>query len=190
MPGFTTHYLFGAEAYKRVQDMNTKKLIKAHSHAYGLGLQGPDVFFYHVPSYFMNKKNIGAVAHRERVQLFFQNLLEARCDYAKNGVAFSVKGYSKGDVLAAMDAYICGFIGHYTLDTLTHPYIYALTDYDPAFPPEGKKYFGVHAYLETEIDNELLWLKKGLLPSQFHEDDTIRLSLLEQYAVSHLLGKA
>lgn len=188
MPGFTTHYLFGADAYKRIPNSNLRNRIKANRHAYGLGLQGPDMFFYHVPSYFLNKHNIGNVAHVERTGALFENLLAARADFSKHHSPFTL--FPKKTVLAAMDAYICGFIGHYTLDTIAHPYIYAMTDYDPDFPIDGKKYFGIHNYLETELNNELLWLKKGLLPSEFHEDDTIKLSPVEQYAVSHLLGKA
>ena len=51
MPGFTTHYLFGLNTYKHLDDIEIKKHIHENHAAYSLGLQGPDVFFYFLPWY-------------------------------------------------------------------------------------------------------------------------------------------
>jgi hypothetical protein len=51
-------------------------------------------------------------------------------------------------------------------------------------------YFGQHAYFETEIDNELLLHKKGLRPTQFHQNDTIRLNPLQKKVIAKMLTYA
>ena len=49
MPGFTTHYLFGVDAYKKINNPKLKQKIGDNHCAFALGLQGPDVFFYYLP---------------------------------------------------------------------------------------------------------------------------------------------
>ena len=51
MPGFTTHYLFGVNAYKDLKNTPLKKNICGNHAAYSLGLQGPDLFFYYLTPY-------------------------------------------------------------------------------------------------------------------------------------------
>lgn len=179
MPGFITHYLFGVDAYKRIADSSIKRSIRKHHSAFSLGLQGPDLFFYYVPAYFINPKNIGNVAHHNRTGEFFKALMQGRQTLCHDP-----------EQLAAADAYICGFVGHYTLDTISHPFVYAFTGHNPAAPKSGLDYFGQHAYLETELDIELLWLRKHMSPSQFHEDSTIYLTKKESDAIAHILAYA
>lgn len=179
MPGFTSHYLFGIDAYHRISDQKIRKNL-AHNHsAFSLGLQGPDVFFYYFPSYLIHRTNIGALAHDTDTGIFFENLLKSR-------MLFSGKPHS----LAVADAYISGFIGHYCLDCTAHPYVYAFTHYDPAHPRGILNYFGQHAYFETEIDKEMLLRKKHILPAQFHQNATIYLNPLQKKVVSKMLTYA
>ena len=56
MPGFATHYLFGVDAYKELTSRKISVHIARHHHAYALGLQGPDIFFYYLPSYLLHKE--------------------------------------------------------------------------------------------------------------------------------------
>ena len=65
MPGFTTHYLFGVDACRRLTSTSMHNMIRRDHSAYALGLQGPDLFFYSLPSYLMHRKNIGDLAHRK-----------------------------------------------------------------------------------------------------------------------------
>jgi hypothetical protein len=179
MPGFTTHYLFGVEAYSHIHAHPMRDNLKYHHSAFSLGLQGPDLFFYYLPSYLMHRENIGALAHRKDTGAFFANLLDSRKLFA--GAPRS---------LAIAEAYIAGFLGHYTLDCAIHPYVYAFTGYTPDDPPSNTEYFGQHAYFETEIDTELLLQKKGLLPSEFCQSATIRLSPLERKVIVQMLVHA
>lgn len=179
MPGFTTHYLFGEEAYKRLPDSGLRRIIKTDRRAFSLGLQGPDVFFYYLPSYLMHTDNLGALAHDRDTGTFFSHLLQSR---------FLFEGNEKKANIA--DAYICGFMGHYTLDCTIHPYVYAFTGYDPQKRQKSTEYFGQHSYFETELDNEMLRLCKNIKPTEFHQNATIHLSAVEKRVVSVMLAYA
>ena len=113
MPGFVTHYLFGEEIYHQLKCNFQKKNLFYNRSAYAFGLQGPDLFFYYLPSYALHRHNLGALAHTTEPRAFFRGLLESYgrlSSAADRGIA---------------EAYISGFLGHYLLDTTCHPYIYA-----------------------------------------------------------------
>ena len=162
MPGYVTHYIFGREVYHNLKNNSLKKNLYYNRAAYGLGLQGPDIFFYYLPSYVLEGHNIGALAHVRETSAFFQGLIESRNQFS-----------SRTDLNIA-EAYLIGFLGHYTLDTICHPYIYAMTHYKDK---KEKAYFSRHAYLETDIDTALLDLKLHRQPCNFHATDTIRLTV-------------
>ncbi len=176
MPGFTTHYLFGADACRQLDNASLCSIIRQNHGAYALGLQGPDLFFYYLPSYLLHRHNIGSLAHSEKTGAFFTHLLESRGLFP-----------GKEAELAIADAYIMGFLGHYTLDCAIHPYVYAFTGYSPKQPPKNTSYFGQHAYFETEIDNTLLLRKKHLRPSEFRQAATIRLTCRERTVITRML---
>lgn len=179
MPGFTTHYLFGTDLYQHLTSERIRKNLKQNHAAFGLGLQGPDLFFYYLPVYLVSPENPGALAHSKNTGAFFSSLLESRMLFTGN----------KRDLNIA-DAYITGFIGHYTLDCALHPYVYAFTGYEPEHPLTNLEYFGRHSYFETEIDKELLKQKKNLSPSRFRQSATIRLTPVQRRVIRRMLAYA
>lgn len=179
MPGFTTHYLFGVDAYKHISLSSVRNNLMVNHSAFALGLQGPDVFFYYLPSYLIHRENLGVLAHNNNTGTFFQYLMESR---------FLFTGNSRK--IAIADAYITGFLGHYTLDCTAHPFVYAFTGYTPVNPPTNVEYFGQHAYFETEIDTLMLYRKKHKLPSRFRQDMTIILSPLQRKVIAQMLTYA
>lgn len=82
-------------------------------------------------------------------------------------------------------SYICGFLGHYVLDTTCHPYIFAKSHYGTY----DKGYFGHHVYLETDIDAELLTYYKNCAPSEFNQSATLHISRKERHIIASLLLK-
>lgn len=86
MPGFTTHYLFGIDACRRLTSTSMHNMIRRDHSAFALGLQGPDLFFYYLPSYLMHRKNIGDLAHRKDTGQFFANLLQSRKLFAGKNI--------------------------------------------------------------------------------------------------------
>ena len=171
MPGFTTHYLFGINTYKALKNDSLKKVIFDHHASYSLGLQGPDIFFYYLPSYAVHENNIGSVAHIEDTGKFLSYLIESRNLFPDKKEA------------EIAQAYIMGFIGHYLLDCRCHPYIY----YRSHFQGKTPEYHGSHMNLEVDIDTELLGFYKHKLPSAFRQRSTILLTRLELRTIATIL---
>lgn len=174
MPGFTTHYLFGQKTYQSLPASALKQKIQQNHTAFSLGLQGPDIFFYYLPEYLPGKRHLGSVTHTDQTGIFLKNLIKS-C-----GTFSSLK---EAGIAAA---YVCGFLGHYTLDTTCHPFIYSRTRYNP----KDSSYYGRHIRLETEIDTDLLYLYQKKLPSEFHQDAVIALSPEQLAVVSTVLEYA
>lgn len=174
MPGFVTHYLFGQEAYKHLSSEPQKRILRTQRAAYQLGLQGPDLFFYYLPSYVIDGHNLGSLAHTNETRHFFLGLLNS---YQR------IRNPIDRDIAKA---YLIGFLGHYTLDTICHPFVYGRTHYHG----REKDYFSRHAYLETDIDSSLLSIKLHCAPSNFHGEDTIHVNFRQKRVIANLLYDA
>ncbi|WP_028242809.1 zinc dependent phospholipase C family protein [Pseudobutyrivibrio ruminis] len=175
MPGFITHLLFGEQSISFIESTDTRTLIEKHQTAYSLGLEGPDIFFYHIPAYLFYKRNIGKVMHDENVMLFFDYLFDAR------------NSFEDAHSRRICDAYILGFLGHYTLDTACHPYIYYKTDHLENIKKSGVYDFGKHVSLETDIDHIILNHYKHILPSEYDYATAVCPSRNEKRVISELL---
>ena len=174
MPGFTTHYLFGMSTFHNAKDNQTISYIQQHPHAYAIGLQGPDVFFFQLTNYLHPKGNIGSRAHKASTGRLLYHLLDSR------------QLFSNETDRSIAAAYIVGFLGHYLLDSTCHPYIYAKSHYGTY----RKNYYSHHMYLETDIDTELLSYYKELAPSEFFQHQAVSLSKREQHVVAKILYHA
>lgn len=176
MPGFETHYFFGVEAMS-VFPKTLQSNIKAHPKAYQIGLQGPDIFFYCIPAYLLGKQNIGNYMHNHDVWAFFD-----ACCTTRNRL-------TELPARQIIDAYLLGFISHYTLDTICHPYVYYRTKH--LTHTERKSYdFGIHVALETDIDNALTRHYAHLEPSEFQPWKTIHLTTFEYVVIRDFLFQA
>lgn len=171
MPGFTTHYLFGQQTYQNLQPSSVKQTIQKYHRVFALGLQGPDIFFYDVPSHISKRENPGSIAHTTNTGEFLFQLLTGQ-------EIFLTKQEQK-----IAEAYTFGFIGHYLLDSKCHPYIYAMTHYNK----HKTGYFGHHIRLETDIDISLLWFFQHKHPSEFRQDKSIDITKEQLDIVSTLL---
>ena len=115
MPGFASHYLFGQQSLSHLKEDQEYHILSLHPHAYNLGLQGPDIFYYYLPAWLLYDHNAASLIHENSSLQFFIAMIDARNKLS-----------SHSERIIA-DAYICGFLGHYTLDTYCHPYIFDRT---------------------------------------------------------------
>lgn len=173
MPGFVTHYVFGVNAYKKLSNPDIKEIIKKRHNAFSLGLQGPDIFFYFMPSSLGFKPNIANIMHKKRTGEFFRSLID--------GVSIFDR---KKDYEIAY-AYIQGFMGHYLLDTHMHPYVYSRVG-----TSVSKQTLGIHFGLETDIDREVLMHYKGMRQNDFSHLSVISLGKHEKNIIARLLNSA
>ncbi len=175
MPGFTTHYLMGVKAYNDLPANQLKHIISKYRWLYQLGLQGPDMFFYNLPTLrHRDYRNVGSYMHEHHVSDFFSNYLKE-----------TIRIRSRQQREQAL-AYFSGFVCHYIGDSICHPFVYGRIGYDAGKP--GKKQHGLHAELENEIDALLLLKFKKKKPSEFNQAATICLNGQEMQFISKMLA--
>lgn len=143
MPGFVTHYIFGVNAYKQIDNSDIHNIIYRNRQAYSLGLQGPDLFYYFMPASLGFKPNIANIIHKKKTNEFFRQLIA------------SVSSLTRHQDYETAFAYIEGFMGHYLLDTAMHPYVYSRVG-----TSISNRTLGEHFAIETDIDREVLWKYK------------------------------
>lgn len=171
MPGYDTHYLFGVHSYRKMlDDTITKKSIKDHKGIYTLGLFGPDIFFYYATEVVAARKNIGSLMHTTKTDVFFENMI-------------SYIDLHIGQAKDIAISYMCGFLSHYILDCIMHPYVYWRTDY----LHREKNYLEKHFSLESDIDIVLLKNYKKTTPYNFMKNSSFTLNEMELGVVCDIL---
>lgn len=114
MPAFCTHYVFAKEMIPTIKKEYPS--LNINKDAVFLGAQGPDVFFFHRACPWMKGKamrNIGSDIHRAKPEILFDSMADYFKKNGKNSIALS---------------YCYGFIMHYSLDRICHPYVYAMQE--------------------------------------------------------------
>ena len=139
MPAFSTHYIFAEEMMEKVKEIADFDINK---NAVLIGTQGPDIFFFHRAFPWQKGKplrKLGSALHREKAGKLLNRLYEY-CQKTNSDIAKS---------------YAFGFILHYALDRICHPYVYYLqnkiTDSQPKFNPHS-----AHNIIELSLDSLML----------------------------------
>ncbi len=150
MPAVITHDAFGNDLLGRIGSLVGSS--KEESDAFLLGNQGPDPLFYVVlnPLY-APAVRLGSLMHK--------------ADPAELLPAFkqAAAGFS-GDQEAIARAYVLGLAAHWRLDRTVHPFVYAQqyqlcnAGVEGLGPAQGHE---VHALIESELDELVLWKRLG-----------------------------
>lgn len=144
MPSYSTHYIFANSLLERIKKADPT--IKLNASALYYGTQGPDLLFTHRLLPTMKGKSLrplGSLFHHCDIAMLFHYMGEylstAPCDK---------------DIVKS---YIYGFICHFSLDRITHPYIYATQKRMTELYGYGKyPSLVVHNMIEYNIDMLLL----------------------------------
>lgn len=141
MPSTYAHYYFGQLVLKQLPK-DKQKIIQENRQLFDIGLHGPDIVFYHQPL----KKNAicssGYAMHDKSGKDFFEKAL---------------KIYQTQDDKQAHLSYLYGFVCHFALDMLCHPYVEQyIRDYNVS-----------HTRIEVAFDRSLL-LDNGFNPIAYH----------------------
>ena len=119
--------------------------------------QGTDsLMFYNMFSIFPGKKirDLNKIFHNTKTREYFINLL----NYIKRNDLFD-------DVDVC--SYLIGFICHYALDSIVHPYvIYKSGVFDKRYK-STYKYNNVHTFMETFLDNDMVSRREDISPYHF-----------------------
>lgn len=172
MPGLSTHYLFGVSTLKYIKKMNLYGMVQNHPTVYALGQQGPDMLFYYPK---IKGGNVGSLMHKENTAEFFECMLHYIEKHSGNA--------REREILLV---YVAGFLGHYVLDRIVHPYVYSYALRHNGILKQNSRHFR----LETEVDAYLLKTTKRIEPCFFKSSKTLALSKEEQEAVIGLLQYA
>ena len=176
MPGFLAHYLFSEHSLDLLKRKELEKAIKRHKSVFYLGAQGPDIFFYYLPCNLSEKKKLGTKMHRTCTNAFFQSCIDH---------LHEVPTSRDEEILFA---YVAGFLCHYTLDTLTHPYIYAKSEY-VKYEKTPLNNSARHCSFETILDTNLIHHYCNQLPSSVNYSKIITLQRHEITSLAKFLSK-
>lgn len=136
MPSTYSHYRFGKDVLKGLPEQ-TQKLIK-HRELYDIGLHGADICLYYEPMSFNAVKKKSFSIHKEYGDILFKKNA-ARIADSKDPDAFK--------------SYLIGFICHYALDEVCHPYVEKIISLGEVG----------HTELETDLDRYFM-IKDSLDP--------------------------
>lgn len=157
MPAIITHDFFGRDLIE--QGLVPMGPSAAERQAFLLGNQGPDPLFYSIVGSVRMKdfNKLGSLMHDEKTP----ELLEA--------FHRAVDGFEGADRFIAR-AYALGFLCHYALDSHMHPFVY-FWQYNmcEAGVPDLTEKDGheVHAAIESELDEMVLFAKTGTTIAEF-----------------------
>ena len=156
MPALLTHYICGDEVVKTIDVSEVINVINSHRNMFNLGTQGPDFFFYHNAWPWSKGESlyqIGVKLHFEKVKAFFDNALD-------------VIDKAEGEEREKLQAYLYGYVCHYSLDLHTHPYIFYKTGFVVDENKDKRKFDANHRRFEAELD---VIMAQEILKKRAHE---------------------
>lgn len=175
MPDIITHYIFGLDTAHNIKQSPLYDILKEHRDIFLIGLQGPDPIYYHNLALKNSKSSIASRMHSEKTSDF---LISAIC-HAKKYDTHSIE-------FRQCMSYLSGFLCHYILDSMAHPYIFYLGGRYIASDPETHKYQGLHKKIELAIDSILCEEKFGIKASHFKIHKHILKNIQIPQSILHL----
>lgn len=115
MPDIWTHILCGNKTLEVIDNKELYVEIMNRVNIFKLGTQGPDIFYYYRFWKGLDAKGdkvLGRLMHTNRTGEFIINCIKY------------LKEQGNSDNYLELLSYILGFISHYSLDSIAHPYIY------------------------------------------------------------------
>lgn len=154
MPASVTHAFFVKDIYDILPDNIKSKLDIKRLRMFSQSTDS--LLFYNLFS-LRKGKSIRALqkySHNNQSQDFFINLLR----YIKDNNIKDVDTYS----------FLVGFISHYVLDSIVHPYIFYRTGNFIKGDSSTYKYNGIHHFMETFLDNDMIRRRLKINPYKFN----------------------
>lgn len=175
MPAFSAHFLFAKEMMDELQKEADFPIDK---NAVFIGSQGPDIFFFHRALPWQKGKTLrkaGSAMHRAKCGDIIDCFKEY-CERSEN------KSIAK--------SYVYGFLLHYALDRVCHPYVYFIQErIIKKFPKMNQN--SVHNMIELSLDSVLLNKKEHTQsPKAFRTDITMNYTEPELKEISKVIAAA
>lgn len=161
MPNIVAHCWYGDVAITKSNTDRLRKIINKYHGVFLFGCQGPDPFYFYHRLPWQSQKNIhevrdyGNIIHKNHISDTFRIFME----------------YTKETQNGEDIAFVAGFLNHWAVDHICHPYIFYETD------SLTEKIGNAHQVFETMIDKGVLDIN-GLKRSDYrtykllkHPDD-------------------
>lgn len=180
MPGIITHDTFGRDVYDRLHRLVGGSRDEAE--AFLLGSQGPDALFFAPLNPRLHAAfDLGSALHRADPAPFMASFRHAAADLPTPAARTIGR------------AYVLGLACHYVLDSTLHPFVYsqehALCDagVEGLDRSDGHE---VHAVIETELDEMVLWVRRGTTIAELSPAKDVLRGRDEMLAVASALYRA
>ncbi|MDO4522016.1 MAG: zinc dependent phospholipase C family protein [Eubacteriales bacterium] len=107
MPAVYAHDRFGEKVLEQMRP-ELRVIAKKYIHAFRIGLQGPDIFFFYRPWEHNGVQRYGTHLHEIPARPFFYYAADVVRRYGRDSGQY---------------AYLLGYLCHFTLDSECHPYV-------------------------------------------------------------------
>lgn len=164
MPDIWTHILCGNKSIAALDNEELCSEIKNRINIYKLGTQGPDIFYYYKFWKGFNTKGekiLGKLMHTNRTGEFLISCLK----YLK-------KQHHSSNYFELL-VYVLGFISHYSLDSIAHPFIYYYAFSQSSEKVSNYLVSSYHKKLEVIIDSIYLRENSDLSNGRMHTYEAI-----------------
>lgn len=182
MPDILTHLVCAHETLSHLSD-DIRDILKCNKNVYNLGAQGPDLFFYYKPQPWLDSKNMGdwgTMIHTNRINDFFINAANRiRQSILTDPIGF-FKSPKKDTALHIEFSYLSGFLSHYALDTIGHPFIFYFSGVNAGYN---------HKYFECVLDTLISDIYNGKSIHVHKTGKAVALSKYENQIVASFLSK-
>ncbi len=179
MPGFASHYLFGQQSLSHLKEDQEYHILSLHPHAYNLGLQGPDIFYYYLPAWLLYDHNAASLIHENSSLQFFIAMIDARINCPRIANA-SLRTLTSADFWVTIRS----------TPTVIHTSLTGHTIYKIKTAMVDFMILVVMSFLETGIDQEMISHFLHCQPTDFRPGDTIALSNRESRVIARVLSFA
>lgn len=154
MPTTYTHYRFGKEVLEALP-RRIRTAIEKNREIFDIGLHGPDILFYYhalIPNAVSGQ---GYGMHRKQADSFFENAKQVIRD---------------AEDKTKSRAYIYGFICHFVLDSVCHPYIEKMMQKSGISHSEIEMEFDRYLLSEDGFDPVVYKLTQHIHPTEKHAE--------------------
>ncbi len=145
MADIAMHNTMANDLYKRFDQAMQSKIDGAYMR---LGSQGPDPYFYRIFKARKKTMHIGERLHEENMNKTLQTMIT----------------YVKTQQTPQNLGFLLGYIAHFTLDTILHPYVYYHVGLYQYNNPKTHPLRGLHLRFERNIDAHFLKQRYNVMP--------------------------
>lgn len=138
MPAAMTHNYFANDVYRKLDPKLKRKIDKGSMLVFA---EGPDVFYYYLLNPFKvhTVQNFANFVHNSHTKKFFYHYVDCILKFRLE---------KKKEIVGSL----YGYITHFVLDSITHPFVYYKTGFYDKENPEMVTYTKNHAEMELLID--------------------------------------